>query len=306
VTGQLRTVERIHLDSEDTYDVLCSSEWGYALERGQYVNLVDCMPRLVDLSDGQPKTIEHAICDAARVSYSGGTKKTRNNAGLIRYMLRHKHTSPFEMVKFKFSVCCPLFVARQWVRHRMSNTNEESGRYSELRIDNQFLPMEVRANDDKNKQATSQIVGEGDADWFVQKLMSVQEYSSDLYLEAVRERGIAREQARCLLGVTVLTRFVWCIDLHNLLHFLTLRRDPHAQKEIRDFADGIYSLIGSLVPDTIAAYEDCILNSITLTQTEINAIVSVGLQDPSILNQKGFEGLKTLADRTSTNKQEII
>jgi thymidylate synthase (FAD) len=240
-----------------------------------FVRLVDSMPRLVEIPDeetvhpnvlhkqaastpsGIPITAEYAITQAARVSYGAGTKTVNEDRGLIRYLLRHMHTTPFEMVEFKFHCKMPIFVARQWIRHRTANVNEISGRYSVL--PNEFyIPTSdgVRQQSTKNKQCSEgQVENQLDAQEFVSTLDKT---CSDAYAqyEKALESGVGREQARMLLPQNLYTAWYWKIDLHNLLHFLKLRCDAHAQYEIRVFADAMLKLITPLVPWTIEAWND--------------------------------------------------
>lgn len=222
------------------------------LDHGE-LRLIDVMPRMVP--DGQ--TCEFAIVQAARVSYGDGTKTPSEDRGLIRYLMAHSHTTPSEMVEFKFHCTMPIFVARQWIRHRTANVNELSGRYSVL--PNKFyIPTVdgVRKQSTKNKQCSEgQVDDETDAAAFVANLDDTCIKAYDEYEKAL-ERGIGREQARMLLPANLYTSWYWKIDLHNLLHFLKLRCDAHAQHEIRVYADAMLNMITPLVPYTIEAWND--------------------------------------------------
>ena len=224
---------------------------------------IDMEARLVDHMGS-----DAAIVQAARVSYSGGTKTVSDDRGLIRYLMRHRHTTPFEMVEFKFIIRCPIFVARQWLRHRTASVNEVSARYSILDED-YFLPENLRLQSRTNGQGGEEPMT-GD-----EFLILKQKASCDLAFHTyddLLKRGVSRELARTHLPLSTMTEFYWKIDLHNLLHFLKLRMDDHAQKEIRDLAVQVYELIRPIVPVTCEAFEDFVIGAITLSRVEIEAI----------------------------------
>lgn len=211
---------------------------------------------------------DNSICQAARVSYQAGTKSVNDDRGLIRYLMRHRHNTPFEMVEFKFWVKCPIFVARQWMRHRTASVNEVSARYSIL-PEEFFLPDHLRFQSKINKQGGEEEM-EGD-----ELLRLKQKASCDLAFHTYSEllnKGCSRELARSHLPVSTFTEFFWKIDLHNLLHFLHLRLDDHAQKEIRELAKLTYDLIKPVVPMACEAFEDYVLGAVTLTRLEVEAI----------------------------------
>ena len=210
-----------------------------------------------------------AIVQAARVSYGDGTKSVSDDRALIRYLMRHKHTTPFEMVEFKFRIRAPIFVARQWLRHRTASVNEISARYSIIQNDF-FLPEELRKQSTNRGQGGEEPLGEASAN-----LLLKQKASCDLAFHTYEElltKGTSRELARTHLPQSTFTEFYWKIDLHNLLHFLKLRIDDHAQKEIRDLAVKVYELIKPIVPVTCEAFEDFVLGSVTLSRLEIEAL----------------------------------
>ena len=191
-----------------------------------FVKLVDVMPRPAE-TDG-PLKCDAAIVQAARVSYGDGTKKTSTDVGLVRYLLRNQHTSPFEMVEFKFHIKCPIFVARQWLRHRTASVNEISARYSVMKDEfYNVAPGEVRKQSASNKQCSVPIeeaqVDEETNDIYSQYMEKPNE-SYKLYSKLI-DRGVAREVARIHLPVSLMTEFYWKIDLHNLYRFLSLRMD---------------------------------------------------------------------------------
>ncbi|MSR45378.1 MAG: FAD-dependent thymidylate synthase [Phycisphaerales bacterium] len=234
-----------------------------------FVALIDCMPRFAPVG----KTADYSIVQAARVSYGEGTKQVNEDRGLVRYLLRHRHTTPFEMVEFKFHIAMPIFVARQWIRHRTANVNEYSARYS-IVPDRFYRPTAeaVRAQSTSNRQGGDGLVDAGTAEEFLQLLDRAEALYKD-YL-GLTEKGVAREMARAALPVSVYTEWYWKCDLHNLFHFLSLRMDPHAQYEIRVFADAMYELIKPIVPISCEAFEDYRLGAMHLTKLEIEAIQS--------------------------------
>lgn len=243
--------------------------WEIPVHDHGLVALVDAMPRLVP--EGQ--TADQAIVQAARVSYGAGTKKVNEDRGLIRYLLRHRHTTPFEMIEFKFHVAMPIFVARQWIRHRTANVNEYSARYS-IVPDRFYRPSveKVRKQSTSNRQGGDESIDVGTAEEFL-TLLEDSEALYARYLD-LTERGVARELARAALPVSVYTEWYWKCDLHNLLHFLSLRMDAHAQIEIRDYATAMYDLIKPIVPITCEAFEDYRMNAMQLTSLEVEAIRS--------------------------------
>lgn len=232
------------------------------------VALVDVMPRLVPAG----KTADAAVVQAARVSYGDGTKSVTEDGGLIRYLMRHRHTTPFEMVEFKFHQVMPIFVARQWIRHRTANVNEYSARYSVVK-DRFFRP----GPDSLRQQSTTNRQGGDSAVTDVQTAEEFAAYldkAESLYADYQRliDRGVSRELARIGLPLSVYTEWYWKIDLHNLLHFLSLRMDPHAQREIRDYADAMFALVRPLAPESCQAFLDYRLNAVTLSGPEVEAL----------------------------------
>ena len=252
----------------DTYDVMDgAARWEIKIHDHGLVALVDVMPRLVPLG----KTADAAVVQAARVSYGDGTKQVTEDRGLIRYLARHRHTTPFEMVEFKFHHVMPIFVARQWVRHRTANINEYSARYSVVR-DRFYHPSieNVRKQSTVNKQGGDEVLEEGTAQDFLDFLAeSEKQYAT---YENLIEQGVSRELARIALPVSVYTEWYWKCDLHNTLRFLSLRMDDHAQQEIRDYATAMYKLIEPIVPLTAEAFMDYDLKSVRLSRLEIDAL----------------------------------
>jgi thymidylate synthase (FAD) len=226
-----------------------------------FVRLVDYMG-----TDG-------AIVQAARVSYGKGTKKVSRDRELIRYLLGHKHTSPFEMVEFKFHVKLPIFVARQWIRHRTANVNEYSGRYSVMK--EEFYrpePDMVRFQSEVNKQGRSdEEVPAQLKDKFLAHLDESQQESFARYHEFI-EADLARELARINLPLSLYTEWYWKIDLHNLMHFLRLRMDRHAQWEIRQYAKVMANIVRAACPITWEAFEDYVAGALRFSAVELRIL----------------------------------
>ncbi len=213
---------------------------------------------------------DESIVQAARVSYGKGTKKVSEDRGLIRYLMRHKHTTPFEMVEFKFHVKLPIFVARQWIRHRSANVNEYSGRYSVMK-EEFYLPdaEDVRFQSTVNKQGRSdEEVPEDLKRKLIDYLQSSQKNAYDRYMEFV-DTGLARELARINLPLSLYTEWYWKIDLHNLFHFLRLRMDPHAQQEIREYAIIMGDMVKTVCPMAYEAFMDYSVNAAYFSANEL-------------------------------------
>lgn len=218
------------------------------------------------------------IVQAARVSYGEGTKHISDNQTLIRYLMRHRHTTPFEMCELKFLVRVPMDCWRQWIRHRTANVNEYSTRYSEA-IDSQQKtdPAEWRAQAKTNKQGSGDFLKskpEPDGDgghWLSVQEETFHRDAMDIYNERLK-LGVAREQARKDLPLSTYTEAYWKIDLHNLFHFLGLRMDSHAQLEIRSYANVIGEITKQLFPIAWEAFEDYRLNGMFLTALDIKVI----------------------------------
>jgi thymidylate synthase (FAD) len=235
-----------------------------------FVALVDLMPRLVPVGS----TADYAIAQAARTSYGRGTKKLNEDEGLIRYLMRHKHTTPFEFCELKFHVRMPIFVARQWIRHRTASVNEYSARYS-IVPDQFYIPRSEHVQEQSmaNKQGRGDHSGPEAAADFVEVCMDTGREAYSRYQGAV-DANIARELARIVLPVNAYTEWYWKCNLHNLFHFLRLRMDPHAQMEIRVYAEAMYRLIKPFFPIACQAFEDYRLNSVELSALEVEALHS--------------------------------
>ncbi len=210
-----------------------------------------------------------AIVQAARVSYGAGTKHVQNDEGLIRYLMRHWHSTPFEMCEVKLHVKLPVFVARQWIRHRTANVNEYSARYSIL--DREFYipaPEQLAAQSTVNNQGRGEVLQGEEAARVLDLLKSDANRAYDHYeamLSHDGQQGLARELARMNLPANIYTQWYWKVDLHNLFHFLRLRADPHAQYEIRVYAEAIAACVKDWVPLAYAAFEDYRMGGVTLS-----------------------------------------
>ena len=250
-------------------EVLQDSRYVTLYEHG-FVGLLDTMG-----SDGD-------ICQAARVSYGAGTKSVSDNRGLIRYLVRHKHTSPLEMAEVKFHIKLPIFVMRQLIRHRTANLNEYSARYSIL--SNEFYIPDndaIAPQSSNNKQGRAGDLTDGLKQEVKNLMYKAMESAHGAYQTLLGEtpmstdssvgmfEGIARELARIVIPVSVYTECYWKCDLHNFFHFARLRMDSHAQKEIRDYANVMYNLVKPYFPFAAEAFEDYILNSRTLSRMDI-------------------------------------
>lgn len=223
---------------------------------------------------------DKAIEDAARISYGEGTRKVSDRRALLRYLMRNKHTSPFEMCEIKLHVKMPIFVARQWIRHRTANVNEYSARYSVL--SNEFyIPAteDIQFQSESNKQGRAGVV-EGQQALQVQEMLRKESLSSYDTYEELLDQGLARELARIGLTLNSYTEMVWKIDLHNLLHFLKLRVHPHAQYEIRAYAETLLSICSQWVPLTVEAFEDYVLGAVTYSRAEMELLRSLTTNVP--------------------------
>ena len=214
-----------------------------------------------------------AIVQAARVSYGAGTRKISEDRQLIRYLMRHRHTTPFEMCEIKFHIKLPIFVARQWIRHRTANVNEISGRYSVF-TDEFYLPQphELAKQSTDNKQGRGEALTAEEAEAVRGKIEGASRQAYADYEELIHERGLARELGRAVLPVNYYTEWYWKIDLHNLLHFLALRLDPHAQYEIRVFAEAMASFVRDWVPTAWEAFSDYRLGAVTVSKPMIDVL----------------------------------
>ncbi|MGL9761707.1 MAG: FAD-dependent thymidylate synthase [Wolbachia sp.] len=215
---------------------------------------------------------DSAIVQAARVSYGKGIKQISQDEALIKYLMRHHHTTPFEMCEIKFHVKLPIFVARQWIRHRTANVNEYSARYSIL--DNEFYiprPEQVAKQSDNNKQGSGEAFDSHTSKEIIDSLTNDSNLVYSHY-EKFIQQGLVREIARTNLMLNYYTQFYWKIDLHNLLHFLKLRADKHAQYEIRVYAEVMLDIIKKWVPMAYSAFVEYFLESVCISRTGLEVV----------------------------------
>jgi thymidylate synthase (FAD) len=226
--------------------------------------------RLVDYLGGDQRIVQ-----SARVSYGDGTKTLREDKTLIDYLLRNKHTSPFEQVILTFHVKMPIFVARQWIRHRTARLNEISGRYSVMK-DEFYTPQpeEVRLQSKRNKQGSSSQDVPDDLQNKVIALLQQEQQQLYSEYEGMLEDGIARELARINLPLSLYTEMYWQIDLNNLFHFLRLRMDWHAQYEIRVYGDRMAQITRAVAPLAYEAFEEHLLHGRNFSKTELDFLRS--------------------------------
>lgn len=253
---------------------------------------------------------DDAVVQAARVSYGRGTKRVSEDRGLINYLLRHWHTTPFEMAEIKLHVKLPIFVARQWIRHRMASVNEYSARYSVM--DREFYVPErehLAAQSSFNRQGRGDILEGAEADQVLDLLRHDAERNYDHYAEMLNEpdfamhradrAGLARELARMNLTLNFYTQWYWKADLHNFMSFLRLRADPHAQYEIRAYADVMLDIMARWVPITHEAFLEHRMGAATLSATAVAAVRRMIAGEPvdqagSGLSRREWDELATI------------
>lgn len=244
---------------------------------------------------------DNAVVQAARVSYGRGTKKVTEDQGLIHYLMRHRHSTPFEMCEIKFHVKMPIFVARQWIRHRTANVNEYSARYSIL--DREFYipaPEHLAAQSSSNRQGRGDVLEGAEAQRVLDLLKRDSTQVYDHYVEMLNENeagepidssrpGLARELARMNLSLNFYTQWYWKIDLHNFMHFLSLRADPHAQYEIRVYADAMLDVLKRWVPLCYEAFVQHRLGAATLSKSAL-AVVKRRLAGETVTQESSGMG----------------
>ena len=255
-----------------------------------------------------------AVVQAARVSYGKGTRKARDDAGLINYLMRHRHTTPFEMCEIKYHVKLPIFVARQWIRHRTANVNEYSARYSIL--DKEYYvpaPDQLGTQSSANRQGRGEVLDGEEAERVLALLRDDAERCYAHYAEMLNEadngatvdesrRGLAREVARMNLTLSTYTQWYWKIDLHNLLHFLSLRGDAHAQYEIRVYAEAMLGTLERWMPIAYEAFVNHQLGGVRLSSGALEVVkrLTAGeavTQEESGLSKREWRELMQALDR---------
>ena len=262
----------MHVTPEQEAEIEAQRQETFSTRRSTSPGLEEILYQVIPVLDhGFIRVVDYmgddgAVVQAARVSYGRGTKAVRGDAGLINYLLRHRHTTPFEMAEIKYHVKLPIFVARQWIRHRTANVNEYSARYSIL--DNEFYipaPEALAAQSTENRQGRGDLLTGDEAARVFELLRRDSEQSYADYQEMLNEdaqgepldpdrQGLARELARMNLSLNFYTQWYWKTDLHNLMHFLSLRADVHAQYEIRIYAEAMLETMKSWVPQTYDAF----------------------------------------------------
>ncbi len=252
--------------------------------------------RLVDYMGGDSRIVQ-----SARVSYGDGTKTVREDGALIDYLLRHQHTSPFEQVILTFHVKLPIFVARQWIRHRTARVNEISGRYSIMR-DECYVPAaeDVAFQSTDNKQGRSEEEVPANVVSSVREALESQQKAAFAGYGELIDQGIAKELARINLPLSTYTEWYWQIDLHNLFHFLRLRCDSHAQKEIRDYANAMLEICRAVAPLATASFEKNQMNGVSFNEEELRALRDMVAGKPAGLEGKA---LQRLEEKLKTGKQ---
>ena len=246
---------------------------------------------------------DSSIVQAARVSYGKGTKKKSQDEGLIRYLLRHRHTTPFEMCEIKLHVKLPIFIARQWIRHRTANVNEYSARYSILE-DEFYIPKisNLAEQSSLNKQGRGQEVDNTTAKKIINILLEDSKNCYNNYTWMLNEEGsdnfdksrpsLSRELARINLTLNTYTEWYWKVDLHNFMHFVSLRVDKHSQYEIRAYAETLLNILKSWVPITYRAFNSYRLNSAELSEESLEIV------------KKLVKGKKVKRTETNLSKRE--
>lgn len=248
-----------------------------------------------------------AVVQAARVSYGKGTRSGSDDRGLLRYLLRHRHTTPFEMAEIKLHVKLPIFVARQWIRHRTASVNEYSARYSIL--DREFYlprPEDLAVQAENNRQGRGGVLTAEQAAAVLALLRRDAEQAYATYEGLMADQNLARELARIDLTLNYYTQWYWKADLHNLLHFLALRLDAHAQREIRVYGEAIATLVRAWVPHTWEAFEDYRLGATTLSRQALDVVrrrlrgEAVAFEDSGLSKREWRELLEQLDLDTGT------
>lgn len=266
------------------------------------------------LDDGFVRVVDYmgsdeSIVQAARVSYGKGTKKIHEDRGLIRYLMRHLHTTPFEMCEIKLHVRVPMDCWRQWIRHRMANVNEYSTRYSVAIDSAQTTPEdEWRFQAIGNRQGSSGYIDPESGKELTEKELMLQRLTREVYEERLA-KGIAREQARKDLPLSTYTEAYWKIDLHNLFHFLFLRMDAHAQYEIRKYAETIgYEIVARWCPIAWEAFLDYRVNAVHFTRLEIELLqcISEGNNEAAISLAKSFGWIKEDGSLKKNREREEV
>lgn len=248
--------------------------------------------RLVDYMGGDQRIVQ-----SARVSYGAGTKTVRQDRALIHYLLKNWHTSPFEQVQLTFHAKMPIFIARQWIRHRTARLNEISGRYSVMK-DEFYLPEpdKVSFQSTNNKQGRGEALPLEEAEAIIAQMEREQREAYSGYTEML-DKGIARELARTNLPLSLYTEWYWQIDLHNLFHFIRLRADSHAQYEIRAYADALAQCAKAVAPMAYEAFEEHIVGSVHFSRAECAALSRMLAGGDAGLDEKPLKAFQEKLDK---------
>lgn len=230
---------------------------------------------------------DSAIVQAARISYGQGTKQKSEDRSLIRYLMRHKHTSPFEMCEIKLHLKMPIFVARQWIRHRMANINEYSARYSVM-PDEFYIPQEkdIALQSISNKQGRGEKISL-QAATEIKNLLKEQSSLAYQAYEKMLEQGVARELARVILPQNIYTQFYWKCDLRNLLHLIALRSHHTSQFEIREYSNAIEEIVKEWVPYTYEAFVDYVKEACVATKISRKFLTRADISQSELENVLG-------------------
>jgi thymidylate synthase (FAD) len=245
--------------------------------------------RLVDYMGGDARIVQ-----SARVSYGAGTKTVRQDRGLIHYLMKNWHTSPFEQVQLTFHTKMPVFVARQWVRHRTARLNEISGRYSVMK-DEFYVPSpeNIRPQSANNKQGRSEERYSTEDEQEIIRMFEEEQQTIYANYQKLLDKSLARELARNNLPLSLYTEWYWQIDLHNLFHFLRLRMDPHAQYEIRVYAEAMAKCAKAVAPLAYEAFEEHILGSVQFSRAECEALALMLAGSSHSLDGKPLEAFES-------------
>jgi thymidylate synthase (FAD) len=249
---------------------------------------------------------DDAIVRAARVSYGEGTKKVQGDRGLIRYLMRHEHTTPFEMVEVKFHIKLPIFVMRQLVRHRTASLNEYSARYSVI-TDEFYIPepQNLKPQSTTNKQGRAGELDDIQRQHIIDDMLGAWDYNYELYERHINDFGLARETARAILPVGGYTECYWKANLKNFLHMARLRMDSHAQWEIQEFARAMYELARPLFPLACEAFEDYAVGSVKVSKLEVALLKRLISKDKWTDLLDGLRSEEGIASKFDLSKREL-
>ena len=249
---------------------------------------------------------DDAIVQAARVSYGKGTKSVNTDRGLIRYLMRHEHTTPFEMCEVKFHIKLPIFVMRQLVRHRTASLNEYSARYSVVTDEFYIPPKEqLKEQSTNNKQGRDSELGDEEKEYVVESMARLWDYNYNTYEYYINNYNLARESARAVLPVGGYTECYWKANLKNFLHMARLRMDPHAQWEIREYASALYNLVKPLFPAACEAFEDYQVEAVKVSGLEVPLLRRLISRNTWLDLLEDYRGEENLAKHFGLSTREL-